>query len=449
MADAGGPGTRGRRAGAQAEPLAGVEAPPTPAELARTLDRLRGEADALRGRGVRELQALLGRVGARFLDEDDPLRSQALAELPDSAGISPAMAREILDGMARDWTEERLSEMLTRDLGEPTVLDALVGGRMAVGPGLCLQVVSGSVPGVAVHALLRSVLVKAPTLLKPGVGDTLLPGLFRRGLAEEDPSLAAALAVVYWPGGSTELERVALAAAEVAVVYGSDETVGSLRALAPATTRFVGYHHRVGLGIVGRDVRSVERTAAEVARAAVMFEQRGCVCPQLLYVEEGGAVDPDRFAEILGDALADVETWFPAPEAGLDRSALQQLRGTAEIQAGMGPLEVHHGGAEATWTVIYEPEPLVGSFRAPRTLRVRPVPDVSELPEFLAPFERHLQSVGYAGLGSRATSTAEALGRAGASRITPFRGLAFPPPWWLHDGQGPIRALVRWVELER
>lgn len=392
------------------------------------------------------------------------------------------MAEAVLDGMATDWSEERLRALVSAEFEEPAVLDGWVTRFVpgvdasrspstrrlrAFGPTLCVQIVSGSVPGVAVHALIRSLLVKAPTLLKPGKGDALLAGLFAEALAEEDRGLADALAVVYWPGGSEEVERRVLRAAEVAVVYGDDETVGALRALAPATTRVVAYHHRVGVGVVGRGVlgggdgdsgataKSSDRVeaakvaASEVARAVALFEQRGCVCPQVVFVEEGGAVTPADFAREVAAALDALEADLPsAPQEAEESAGVAQLRGILELQEAAGRSEVRHGGGEAPWTVAFEVEPLALPAVGPRTVRVRPVPDLSELESMLTPLGPHLQSVGYAGLGKELEEVAGVLGRVGASRIVPFRALSFPPPWWLHDGRGPLSELVRWTEVE-
>jgi hypothetical protein len=43
---------------------------------------------------------------------------------------------------------------------------------------------------------------------------------------------------------------------------------------------------------------------------------------------------------------------------------------------------------------------------------------------------------------------AEALARVGVTRVTAFSEVPFPPPWWHHDGVGPLGALVRWVDLD-
>ena len=425
------------------------------ADVARVAQALKARSPILKERRTDDLVAALGRAGARFLDADDPIRREALALLPPTSGLSREMAEVVLDGMARDWTEERLRTLLETEFADAGVLDDFVTVRgrraMAVGPALCVEVVAGSVPGVGVAALLRSLLVKAPTLLKPGRGDVVLPVLFARALRIEDADLADALAITYWLGGSEDLERVALADAEVAVVYGSDETVSTLRSHTPVTARFVGYHHRVSVGAVGAEALTetrADRTATDVALAVALFDQRGCVSPQVIYLEDSGEVCVSDFTERLAAALGDIETRLPGGRLGVDEaSALQQLRGTAELLAASGSTELYHGGSEATWTVILETEAGPTVSGAGRVVRVRPFGELRLLPSLLEPLAGHLQTLGLAGFGDRLEALAAECGRVGVARVAPFGSVAFPPPWWHHDGRGPLTDLVRWVEL--
>jgi hypothetical protein len=62
---------------------------------------------------------------------------------------------------------------------------------------------------------------------------------------------------------------------------------------------------------------------------------------------------------------------------------------------------------------------------------------------------RHLQTVALAGFGAETDAVCERLARLGVSRITGLEGVSFPPAWWLHDGRGPLRRLVRWTESAR
>ena len=81
-------------------------------------------------------------------------------------------------------------------------------------------------------------------------------------------------------------------------------------------------------------------------------------------------------------------------------------------------------------------------------LTVRPLPDASELAGVIDSAGRHLQTIGVAGFDKQLPSLAEEWGRLGASRIVPIREMSFPPPWWYHDGRGPLQDLVRWAEVD-
>jgi hypothetical protein len=419
-----------------------------------------GEArHGLLGRRATDIATALGRVGDRFLEDGDPLRAEALELLPATSGLSAPMAEAVLDGMAADWRAERLQMLLDAEFHGGAPLDGFVprgertGRRLrAVGPRLCVQVVSGTVPGVGVSALLRSLLVKGPTLLKPGRGDEVLPVLFARALRDEDPDLADAVGVVYWPGGSEVVEEAALRDADVVIAYGDDETVSRLRGCTPVTTRFVAYHHRLSLGVLGRealDSKRVRRAASEVAGALAFFDQRGCVSPRVVYVVEGGETDARGFAALLAEALASLEGRLPGGVLdGQEASTLYQLRGTTELLAASGSgVEIRHGGA-ASWTVISDPSPDFTPSCVGRVVRVKPVPHAARVAELVAPYSAHLQTVGVAGLGGETEAVAEALARVGVTRVTAFSEVPFPPPWWHHDGVGPLGALVRWVDLD-
>jgi hypothetical protein len=432
---------------------------PTPHDVEAAAAKLRSAGHYLRSRTAVSLVASLGAVGRRFLDPADPLRAEALERLPASSGFSSAVAESVLDGMAADWTEDRLRRLLATELGDPCPLDTFVERdartSLAIGPALCVQIAAGGLPGVGVTALVRSLLVKGPTLLKAGREDVLLPMLYARALAEVDESLAQSLAVLYWPSDGTDHSAnldAALTSADVVVAYGSDESVAAVRARAPVTARFVAYHHRVSVGLVGREAltgANLPPLARDLAWAASAYDQRGCVSPRVVYVEEGGERAPADFADHLARAMADTEARWPAGalDAG-DASELQQARGSAELMAASSGGRVHHGGS-APWTVWWAPEDVASLPAAGRFVVVRPLADASALTAALGALGPHLQTVGVAGLGTRLEDVTKALGQAGASRVAPFREVPFPPPWWHHDGRSPLLDLVRWVDLER
>ena len=430
---------------------------PDPAFARRLCDQLIDAGTRLHERRTDALVASLGRAGARFLDPADPIRKAALDLLPAAAGLSPAMAREVLDGMARDWTADRLTRLVRAQFPDPGVLGGFRpgpgGSRVrAFGHRLVVQLGAGNVAGVSVGGVARALLARSPVLLKPGLHDAVLPVLYARALADCDPELAAALAVLYWPGGAAAVEAEVLARAGLVVVYGGGDTVEAVRARIPATTSLVAYTHRVGVALVGRGALAggrADRTALDAARAAAAFDQRGCVSPHLFWVEEGGALTPAGWAARLASAMAEVEEDLPTgPTPPEVASQVQQLRGTWELKqaAGEGARVFRPAGAE--WTVVYDPDPAFSPSCLGRFVWVKPVPDLEGVAALLAGLHPFLQTAALCGAGGRAPSLVEQLGRVGVSRVTSLRRMPWPPAWWHHDGGDPLRALVRWVDWE-
>ena len=414
--------------------------------------------DALLRHSASERAQLLGRAGARFLDPKDALRREAEERLPSTADLSPEMARAVIEGMARDWTGERLMGLLSAELPHAEVLERFVphpgGGRVrAYAPALSFHVGAGTVPGVSATSMLRGLLLGSATLVKPGLGDVVLPVLLARALAEEAPRLASAVAVLYWSGGSGEhAESAALATSDLVVAYGGDATVRSIRERLPGTTPMIAYHHRLSVALVGRGALTQSElpdVAAALARAVAVFDQRGCVSPHAVFVEQGGEAGARELADALAQALERLNLVLPPTRpAPAHASAIHQLRRTSELRRAAGENIELFAGPDASWTVVLESARELESSCAGRTVRVHPIADALSMPDLLESVGRHLQTVGVAGLGERMEEVAAALGEVGAVRVCPLGEVPFPPPWWHHDGRGPLSVLLRWVDLE-
>lgn len=430
------------------------------AEAERLLAALEEAGEGLRDRSNDELTAVLGRAAARFLDPGDPLRAEAEEWLVPEAGLSPPMARLVVERMAADWSTDALRRLLAAELADPGVLEGFrpgpEGDRVrAEGDALAYHVGAGNVAGVCATSILRSLLVRTPLLMKPGRGDVVLPVLLARAIAAEDAALGCAVAVAYWRGGTDPpVESLALERAGRVVVYGGTDTERALRDRLPVTTPVVAYRHRVSVGAVARerlDGESDARAVAdEVAGAASAYDQRGCVSPQVVWIEEGGRVGPSRWAELLGDALDRVAQGLPPgpPDPAL-ASAVHQQRGAAELYGAAGRghrvFTPAHGIA---WTVVFQPTASFEPVPPCRFVRVQPVSDLAQLPAILSGCSEVLQSVSLEAAHERRGTLAEDLARVGVTRVTTFRRQPWPRPWWTHDGQGPLRALLRWVTLE-
>ncbi|MEX2581916.1 MAG: acyl-CoA reductase [Gemmatimonadota bacterium] len=432
----------------------------TPALLTRQIDRLLSfRTDHLANRPVLEIAASIGRVAERFLDPHDELRLVSLSALRGVVGLSLPMAERVLDGMAADWREEKLIGLLKTEFGDPRVLDEFVtlpgrpGRSRALGPRLTVQVFSGNVPGVSVTSLIRSLLVKSATLGKTAAGEPVLAPLFARALGAEDEGIGGCLAVTYWAGGDEDLEAAALARADAVIAYGGSNTVESVRRSSPPGVPFLGYGHRVSLGVLAREaMREPEATRhAEAAAMAVStFDQQGCVSPHVFYVEEGGEIEPREWARLLAAAMDRLESILPRGKVAPGEAAsIRQARGDAEFGqlAGRGH-ELHASPGTTAWTAIFDPDPRFAPSCLNRLVRVKPVASLMDAVELVRPVSAVLQTVGLAGPHERLKLLATQLAGMGASRITSLDRMPWPPPEWHHDGRPPLSDLVRWCDWE-
>jgi hypothetical protein len=428
--------------------------PLSPVALQSIIDRLlAARMQSLVHRPLRSLLASLDAVVARFLDPTSEERQEAEACLPAETGLSPEMIRHVLPLIFQGYRAERLEELLRDELGDPDVLDTFVlvagGIRKAYGPRLITQVLAGNLPGAGLDSVIFALLVKSATLVKAASSAPLLPTLFARSLTRLDPDLGACLAVVTWPGGQTALEDIAFSRADVVIASGSDESLAAIR--PHVLGQFIGYGHKVSFSVIAREMLSkAEDLAHRAAYDAVLFDQRGCLSPQLVYVDEGGRVTPGEFAALLAQALEHWQHLLPRGAVPAAASvAIRRVRDQAEWQALAGKaVALYTSPVGTNWTVIYEADPAFVLSPLYRTVRVKPLSSLTQLDSLLASWQPYLEAVGVAAPSGKLLQIGELLGRVGVSRICPIGTMQIPPLSWRHGGRPRLADLVRWVERE-
>ncbi len=370
-------------------------------------------------------------------------------------GWDEHLARETLDGMASTWTAEALTGLVQSELGGPAVLDGFVADEEWAGPGhrsrralgapLMLQVLAGNVPGVAITATIRALVVRSGVLCKlPEAEPGLLP-LFARLLSDEDPLLGRCVAATWWAGDRFPAAwREWARWAGRAVVYGGDAAVEAVRGSLPADTDVVSYGPRTGIGAVLPD--SPPGAAAGLVRDVCAYDQQGCVSPRLVYVV-GGPAGP--FVKGLAGALAEHTGRHPPPEpTAAEAVAIRSARAEFEFSGyeGGGSAVVTPGESLA-WTILAAESPAARTESLPRVVWVHQVPDLESLEEVLRPLEGRIQTLGYS--GSEGLQKLAALAtRLGVSRIAPFGTVAWPPSDWRHEGRHQLLPLLNWTDLE-
>jgi hypothetical protein len=425
--------------------------------LARMSTRLRAARErALASRSPGSIAKTLAAAATRLQAESRDGELDAAVSI--MSGYSTTMVRHVLDRMACDWDEAALMRLLDAELDGGRALEGFhtQPGRSvrsrAFGPALTLHIFAGNVPGVAVTALIRSLLVRSSVLGKMASGEPVLAAAFARAVAAIDPGLGACMAVTYWPSEDADPTRAAMGRADAIVVYGGANAARSVREQAPVHTRIIEHGPRFSIGVVSRTALDggahAEGLAREIALSVATFDQQGCVSPHAIWVEEGGSIRSRDLAEGIARELSVLAVELPAgPRSAGEAASVHDARARAEFRAGSGATEVW-AASDTGWTVIHEGSGAFEPSPLSRTIRVLATADLEAVPDLIAGHRALLQTVAIAADTATIAALAQRFAAAGATRITTFERMPWPPMDGHHDGRGPLSELVRWVDLE-
>jgi len=263
------------------------------------------------------------------------------------------------------------------------------------------------------------------------------------------------MAVLYWRGGEEEIEEAAFNQADAVILFGGVKACNSLTKRIPPRIRVLVHGHKLGFGVIGRKRlrhQGLEDLVAAVAYDCSMFDQQACLAPHGYYLEEGGEVSPQEFAQALSTAMAGMNEKMPRGRISpAESAAINQLRGKYEFKELRGDDVLLFASPHGTdWTVVYERDPEI--FRPSplnRALWIWGVDDVFRILPTIKPLSPFLQNAAVAIGDEREKEFIRRLGELGVTRITSPGKMLLPSMMWHHDGISPLASLLRWCDVEK
>lgn len=231
--------------------------------------------------------------------------------------------------------------------------------------------------------------------------------------------------------------RFLSASADAKIVYGDDTTLQTLRAQSRASQRWLGHGHRISFSVVFRSAIALTPDLNRVARAAAediwLYDQRGCLSPQVIWVE--GPAEP--FAAELLRALQDLARKHGPVRRGSEdlarrRAALGEIRIRAldprvlELKVGSG---ANPGSAQDPAVYLLKK----GRFSKPATgqiIAVKSFATAAQIRREMTPFFRRLQAVATAGTPSEAARIRSLFQKSPATYFPAVGHLQAPPIDW-------------------
>jgi len=417
----------------------------------------------LANRSTESLIKTLSRAADGWLEPENPFRQLALKLGPEQTGFSRETLARGLDHFFAQLTRDDFHALLVQEFGDTKRLDALTAtpadqrhNRLAVinAPEFQVHIAAGNIPNPTLMSMVFGLLTRSAQFVKCASGSAFLPRLFAHSIYEADPKLGACLEVAEWRGGNAALESTLFAEADCVTATGSDETLAAIRAQLPVKVRFLGHGHRVSFGFVAGDDlfgSSAKKIVARAADDVVAWNQLGCLSPHVIYVQLGGEVGPEQFAELLADELERREQIEPRGSLSAeDAAAITTRRGIYEVRAAHSPGTTQHWCSQdsTAWTVVYEADAHFQMSCLNRFVYVKAVADVTAMLQGADDIRGQVSTVGIAVPEDKAQEIATQLARWGVTRICPLGRMQNPPLTWRHDGRPALGDLVTWTDFE-
>ena len=441
-----------------------------PSEATLTPSMITAAADALRRnrekyllpRRTEDIVKILCEVASEWREPENKFRRYALERGPAETGFSRPILERGLDGLFGEFTPENFQSLLAQEFGQAERLEHFTAEAgqeqsnrlaMVVGPGFLGHIAAGNVPNPALMSITLGLLLRSAQFVKCAGGGSFLPRLFAHAIYQADPKLGACLEIAEWRGGNEELENAFFAELDCLTVTGSDETLAAVRQRLPTRVRMVGYGQRVSFGFVTREVLREEEIGRVVSAAAddvTAWDQNGCLSPHVIYVEERGAVESDKFAELLAVELAKREASEPRGKILVEEAAaIASRRALYEtLAAHRADARVWQSSGSTAWTVVFEHDVRFQFSCLNRFIHIKPVPDLAMVLQGADVVRGRVSTVGIAAPPERARQLALQFARWGATRICPLGRMQNPPLTWRHDGRPALGDLVTWTDFE-
>jgi hypothetical protein len=194
----------------------------------------------------------------------------------------------------------------------------------------------------------------------------------------------------------------------------------------------------------------VAQVVASAADDVIAWDQNGCLSPHVIYVEERGEVESDKFAALLAAELMRREAVEPrgkvsVPEAA-DIAARRSMYET--LAAHRGDIKLWASPGSTAWTVVFEHETRFRFSPLNRFIYLKPVPDMAAVLPGVDEVAGQVSTVGVAAPPEKMKALALGFARWGVTRVCPLGQMQNPPLTWRHDGRPALGDIVLWTDVE-
>ena len=379
--------------------------------------------------------ASIAEVASRWSAGPAAWPDRSLEFLAETTAFSTSMVGHALPLVFETLDVESMQRLYASEL---SIADISAQALEAGAAPSTLHILAGNIPGVGVFSSIFALMIGGGAILRSSAADLLSPVLWLQSLADVDPELADCLAVVHWPSGNRELALPWFSHADVVIASGSDDSIDAIRPMAER--RFVSHGHRISFAAIARERLVGETQVRELADALAydvsLWDQQGCLSPQICFVEGAAEEEMLTFLSCLAQSL---DGWsqklVPAELDEAERAAIQKFRRESRWRAASSETSAVDLLEGDHWTLAVDDLPQFEGTCLNRCLRLVIVDSLTSLPPMMTPHRRHLETAALAAPRERRELLSESLRSAGVHRVCDVGQMQFPSLSWRQGGR--------------
>jgi acyl-CoA reductase-like NAD-dependent aldehyde dehydrogenase len=353
---------------------------------------LNDEAPTIRGRATAVLCAARALSEASIEERAGWLAEAAVILERNARLVGPTLSEATgLSVPMVDWASRTTLETIREDTLLALARKARTECEQASAPITMLAgVLAGNVFTASVRGIVVPLLLGVPALVKASSQEIIFPTMLKDALRRADHSLGAAIDVVAFRGGDALCETALVERADAVSVYGNDETVAAI-ASRVGHASLIPHGHGVSVAYCGADSLGAARrrdTIAALSLDICAYDQRGCLSPQLVFVEAATERSAAEFAVRLAEeGLDPMNQTLPRGPLPVSVGAEQaQWRGVAEVEGTLIRGESYGLAIRTAEAVRWSP--------GYRNVSIVPVRTIDEAIGAIEPFGATLKCIG-------------------------------------------------------
>ncbi len=413
----------------------------------------RTELPPLLNTPLNEIIDFLHEAGQKLCDGKNPYVEACIDRMA-KVSLAPRSVVAYQMTNASEYLDRKvLREVVEQNFPNPDALDGWVphndhqGRRSfirAFAPRL-VHVLPGNSPGMGVHSIAQSALVKSVSLFKMPSADPFSTVAFLRTMADIDPNhpVVQSMSAVYWRGGDDSVERILYRPQyfDKLVAWGGGDAINSVMKYIGPGFQLVSFDPKTSISMVGKEVFDSDENIAEAAelnaRDVSILNQEACVCSRFTFIE-GTPEDADRYAEVLSERLR-----IDRFDEGNPRPLEMELKEQIDVLRMMDDEYGVFGRSDGRGVAIRSEEP-VDFHPLQKTSNVVCVPDLMDAMKYV---NVATQTVGVYPF-NRMPELRDHLASGGAQRVVRL-GEAGPSAIGNpHDAMYPLHRFVHWMANE-